>query len=123
MNALLADRAHAAAARHHAERGHSGNDLPAAQAERHSMQSIFVGHVVRASFQFAIAARLTALKSSFGEHRREIFPFVEKGRRQIIRLAFDDRAQRALLIDAQIRRRRRAFAEPASLPACRRASA
>jgi hypothetical protein len=27
-----------------AERGHSGNDLPAAQAERHVGQSIFVGH-------------------------------------------------------------------------------
>src|SRR4051794_3839522 len=43
---------------------------------------------------------------SFGEYRRKIFPFVEKGRRQLVRLAFDDRAQRALLVDAKIGRRR-----------------
>src|ERR1700687_4734117 len=46
---------------------------------------------------------------SFGKHRRKIFPFVEIGRRQIIRLAFDNRAQGALLIDAKIRRGRRPF--------------
>src|SRR3954469_6636932 len=45
----------------------------------------------------------------FGENRREIFPFLEKRRRQFVGLAFDDRPQRALLIDAQIRRRWRAF--------------
>ncbi len=31
-----------------AERGHSGNDLPAVQAKRHLTQSIFVGHRSRA---------------------------------------------------------------------------
>ncbi len=35
------------AARQHAERGHPGNDLPAARAKQHLTQSIFVGHVVK----------------------------------------------------------------------------
>src|SRR5579864_446469 len=46
---------------------------------------------------------------SFGEHRREVLPFIEISGRKMIGLAFDDRAQGALLIDAQVRRRRRAF--------------
>src|ERR1700722_15987487 len=52
---------------------------------------------------------------SFGEYRREIFPFLEKCRRQIIWLTLDDRAQGALLIDAKIGRRRRAFGHRHSL--------
>src|SRR3984957_19820563 len=44
---------------------------------------------------------------SFGEDGRKKLPFLEIGSRKIIWLAFDDRAKRALLIDAKIRRRRR----------------
>src|SRR3974377_1767734 len=46
---------------------------------------------------------------SFGEYRREIFPLIEIRRRQVVWLAFDDRAQGALPVDAQESRRRRAL--------------
>src|ERR1700681_1277698 len=46
---------------------------------------------------------------SFGEYRRKKFPLVEIGGGKIIRLALDDRAQGALLVDAKIRRGRRSF--------------
>ena len=59
---------------------------------------------------------------SLGEHGREVLPFFEIGRRQIIRLALDDRAQRALLIDAQDTASPACRPAPACLPACRRAS-
>ena len=94
--------------RQRAKRGHSGNDLPAAQAERHPAQSILVDHVIQAlHFTFSTTALWPLSGLSFGKYRREKFPLVEKGRRQIVGLALDDRAQRALLIDAQIWRRGR----------------
>src|SRR5215813_821481 len=52
-------------------------------------------------FRIAIWRHYSSLV--LGEDRLEILPFFEIGRRQIIRLAFDDRAQGALLIDTQIR--------------------
>src|ERR1700741_375584 len=62
-----------------------------------------------ASFHYTDRREQRSSDLSFGEYRREIFPLVEIRRRQIVRLAFEDRAQGALLVDAQVRRRRRAF--------------
>ncbi|OIQ72070.1 hypothetical protein GALL_463070 [mine drainage metagenome] len=96
-------------ARQHAERSHSGNNLPAARTEQHLARLIFVGHLQ--GFHFMSAGRKGRPPSglSFGEYRRKILPLVEIGSRQIIRLAFDDRAQGAFLVDAKIRRGRRSF--------------
>ncbi len=79
-------------------------------------QTISVGHCFNlANFVSPISAepRHVASGLSFREHRREIFPFLEERRRQLVRLAFDDRPQRALLIDAQVGRRRRRLPAPA----------
>src|ERR1700733_7787680 len=59
-------------------------------------------------FHFIYADRSAQVSAfSFGEDGRKKLPFLEIGRRKIRRRAFDDRAKRALLIDAKIRRRRR----------------
>src|SRR5262249_25843953 len=57
----------------------------------------------------ASAGRCAGSALSLGKDGREIFPLLEECRRQVVGLALDDRAQRALLVDAQIRRRRRAL--------------
>src|SRR5712664_40662 len=65
--------------------------------------------LLRALFHVRDRQRASPSRLSFGKHRRKIFPFVEIGGGQIIRLAFDDRAQGTLLIDAKIGRGRCAF--------------
>src|SRR4029077_14211 len=52
---------------------------------------------------------------SVGEYRRKILPIVERSGGKIIRLAFDDRAQRTLLVDAKVRRGRGAIPDRHSL--------
>ncbi len=97
------------------------NDLPAGRAERHARQSTVVGHCFGScSIRIDCEASVFAIETGV-----EVFPFARNTRRgSIVRLALDDRAQRALLIDADSAAAWPATPPgPAGLRACRRASA